>query len=306
MITTEALSKRYGATVAVDNLSVEVRPGSVTGFLGPNGAGKSTTLRMVMGLNRPTAGTALIDGRPYRQLRRPLHHVGALLDASAVPPGPSGFQYLAAIARTNGIGRSRVSAVLDEVGLASVARRRVRSYSLGMKQRLGIAAALLGDPPVLIFDEPINGLDPDGIRWIRLLFRRLADEGRTVLVSSHVMSEMEHTADRLIVIGAGRLLAHTTVADFIRRGSSDTVTVRTPSKEALEQVLRAADAQVTTVGDLLEVSGLHAARIGDLALANRIAVHELVPHSAGLEQAFMDLTAETGEHRAGSNATASR
>ncbi|WP_327673317.1 ATP-binding cassette domain-containing protein [Kitasatospora sp. NBC_00458] len=304
MITTTELTKRYGGSLALDRLSVEVKPGRVTGFLGPNGAGKSTTLRLVLGLDTPTAGSALIGGRPYRTLRRPLHQVGALLDAGAVPGALSGYHHLAALARSNGIGRSRVHAVLDEVGLSSAARRRTTGYSLGMKQRLGIAAALLGDPPVLIFDEPVNGLDPEGIRWIRMLFRRLAAEGRTVLVSSHVMSEMENTADHLIVIGRGRLIADTGVADFIRQSSTGgSVTVRTPQGKDLEEALTAAGARTRVLVDgAIEVLGLPAPRIGDLALAHRIAIHELTPRSASLEEAFMDLASAEAEHTARSAA----
>jgi ABC-2 type transport system ATP-binding protein len=298
MIRTMDLTKRYGRALALDGLSVEVKPGRVTGFLGPNGAGKSTTLRLLLGLDTPTAGSAVIDGRPYRALRRPLHHVGALLDAGAVPGALSGHHHLAALARSNGIGRPRVHAVLEEVGLASAARRRTAGYSLGMKQRLGIAAALLGDPPVLIFDEPANGLDPEGIRWIRLLFRRLAAEGRTVLVSSHVMSEMENTADHLIVIGRGRLIADTGTADFIAQGSSrGSVTVRTPNGADLERALSEAGARTLTHADgTLEVLGLTAPQIGDLAFARQIAIHELTPRSASLEEAFMDLASATTEH----------
>ncbi|MFB7123791.1 ATP-binding cassette domain-containing protein [Kitasatospora xanthocidica] len=298
MITTTNLTKRYGNSVALDGLSVEVKPGRVTGFLGPNGAGKSTTLRLVLGLDTPTAGSAVIDGRPYRELRRPLHRVGALLDAGAVPGALSGYHHLAALARSNGIGRARVHAVLEEVGLASAARKRTAGYSLGMKQRLGIAAALLGDPPVLIFDEPVNGLDPEGIRWIRMLFRRLAADGRTVLVSSHVMSEMENTADHLIVIGRGRLIADTGMADFIRQGSSgSSVTVRTPQGADLEAALAAAGARTRVLADgAIEVLGLPAPRIGDLALARQIAIHELTPRSASLEEAFMDLASAEAEH----------
>ncbi|MFE4973069.1 ATP-binding cassette domain-containing protein [Kitasatospora sp. NPDC056651] len=298
MITTTELTKRYGKSLALDRLSVEVRPGRVTGFLGPNGAGKSTTLRLVLGLDTATSGSAVIGGRPYRALRRPLHQVGALLDAGAVPGALSGYHHLSALARGNGIGRSRVWEVLEEVGLSAAARKRTAGYSLGMKQRLGIAAALLGDPPVLIFDEPVNGLDPEGIRWIRLLFRRLAAEGRTVLVSSHVMSEMENTADHLIVIGRGRLIADTGMAEFIDRGSAgSSVTVRTPHGADLERALAEAGARTQGRADgAIEVTGLTAPQIGDLALARGIAVHELTPRSASLEEAFMDLASDAAEH----------
>jgi ABC-2 type transport system ATP-binding protein len=301
MIRTSRLTKRYGRTTAVDDLSIEVHPGRVTGFLGPNGAGKSTTLRLILGLDAPTNGSATVDGRPFRELRRPLYRVGALLDATAVPSGRSAYQHLAALARGNGIPATRVAAVLDEVGLTAAERKRVGTFSLGMKQRLGIAATLLGDPGTLIFDEPVNGLDPEGIHWIRTLFKRLATEGRTVLVSSHIMSEMENTADHLIVIGRGRLIADTGMAEFIERGSRRRVTVRTPYGGELARLLIGAGASVESGDDgALEVGGLTAARIGDLALDHRIAVHELVPRGATLEEAFMELTADTVDYRADS------
>ncbi|WP_380277874.1 ABC transporter ATP-binding protein [Kitasatospora purpeofusca] len=303
MITVTGLTKRYGPTTAVDGLSFEVRPGLVTGFLGPNGAGKSTTLRMILGLDAPTGGSALVDGAPYTTLGRPLHRVGALLDATAVHGGRSGRRHLAALARSNGIGRARVTEVLAEVGLADAAGKRAGAYSLGMKQRLGIAAALLGDPSVLIFDEPVNGLDPEGVRWIRLLLRRLAAEGRTVLVSSHLMSEMEHTADHLIVIGRGRLLADCGMAEFVARGGEGVVRVRTPDAAALRRALLAAGAAVGAEdGEVLDVSGLGAPRIADIALAEGIALHELTDRSATLEDVFMELTAEAGDHRAAGGA----
>jgi ABC-2 type transport system ATP-binding protein len=237
MIEARSLTKKYGHTVAVDGLSFRVEPGLVTGFLGPNGAGKSTTMRMVMGLDRPTAGSAVIGGRAYRDLTNPLREVGALLDAAAVHPGRRAHDHLLALARSNGIARGRVSAVLDQVGLSSVAGRRVGTFSLGMRQRLGIAAALLGDPPVLLFDEPINGLDPEGIAWIRNLMRALAAEGRTVFLSSHLMSEMEDTADRLVVIGSGRLVAETSLAEFIRSGTRAAVRVVSPRMAELVNLL---------------------------------------------------------------------
>ncbi|GAA2831542.1 ATP-binding cassette domain-containing protein [Kitasatospora paracochleata] len=291
MIRIAELTKHYGGTVAVDQLSFDVLPHRVTGFLGPNGAGKSTTLRLVVGLDKPTAGTATVAGRPYRSLRHPLHQVGVLLDATALPAGRSGLQHLAALARSNRIARSRAAALLEEVGLGPAAHRRVGGYSLGMKQRLGIAAALLGDPPVLIFDEPINGLDPEGIRWIRELFGRLAAEGRTVLVSSHVMSEMEHTADHLIVIGKGRLIADTAMADLTSSAAGRSVLVRSPRAEELGRALTAAGGTVRSgVGEVVEVAGLTAARIGDLALDSGIPVHELTPRATTLEEAFMQLT----------------
>ncbi|MCO5974173.1 ABC transporter ATP-binding protein [Actinoallomurus soli] len=299
MIRISNLTKRYGGTTAVDGLTVEVLPGRVTGFLGPNGAGKSTTLRLILGLDTPTSGSATIDGRPFRGLRRPLLRVGALLDAGAVPAGRSADRHLTALARSNGIPVRRVADVLDEVGLTAVARKRVGGFSLGMRQRLGIAAALLGDPDVLIFDEPVNGLDPEGIHWVRSFFRRLAGEGRTVLVSSHLMSEMEHTADQLIVIGRGRLIADMSVTEFVERGARRHVAVRTPDGGAFARLLTGEGASVADGGDgVLEVAGLTAARIGDLALAHRIAVHELTPRNATLEEAFMEITADSVDHHA--------
>ncbi|MEV0521616.1 ATP-binding cassette domain-containing protein, partial [Nonomuraea sp. NPDC050405] len=237
MIEVNGLTKRYGGVTAVNDLTFTVRPGHVTGFLGPNGAGKSTTMRMILGLDRPTAGTATIGGRPFRRQGAGLRHAGALLDAGDVHPGRSAAAHLSALARGNGLPRRRVAEVLREVGLEDVARRRVGGFSLGMRQRLGIAAALLGDPPVLLFDEPVNGLDPEGVRWVRNLFRRLAAEGRTVLVSSHLMSEMENTADRLVVIGRGELIAEESLAGFAARGARDRVTVRTPDPARLAAVL---------------------------------------------------------------------
>jgi ABC-2 type transport system ATP-binding protein len=292
------LTKRYGHSTAVDSLSCEILPGRVTGFLGPNGAGKSTTLRTILGLATPTHGQAVIDGRPYRALRQPLHHVGALLDATAVPAGRSGYQHLAALARANGIRPARIGEVLEKVGLADAARKRIRGYSLGMKQRLGIAAALLGDPGVLIFDEPLNGLDPEGVRWIRDLFRRLATEGRTVFVSSHLMSEMQHTADHLIVIGRGRLIADTSMTDFVDRGSGRHITVRTPHPRQLAEQLTRNGAEITSREDgRLKITGLSADRVGDLALTYGIALHELTTHTATLEDVFMDLTAGNAAHQ---------
>jgi ABC-2 type transport system ATP-binding protein len=300
MIEVNGLTKRYGSTTAVDDLSFTVQPGLVTGFLGPNGAGKSTTLRLILGLDAPTAGTAAVGGRPFRDRRRGLRDTGALLDATAVPAGRSAGAHLAVLARSNGLPAARVGEVLEEVGLAGVARKRVGGFSLGMKQRLGIAAALLGDPAVLIFDEPVNGLDPEGIRWARGLFRRLAAEGRTVLVSSHLMTEMENTADHLIVIGRGRLIADARVAAFVAQGAQARVVVRTPAVLALTAALGAVGASVQPAsGGLLEVTGLTAAEIGDLALARGIAVHELSPRRASLEEAFMELTADSIDYLAG-------
>ncbi|WP_433136720.1 ABC transporter ATP-binding protein [Actinomadura nitritigenes] len=295
MIEVRELTKRYGGTVAVDRLSFQVRPGAVTGFLGPNGAGKSTTMRVLLGLDAPSSGAALVNGGPYTALRRPLHEVGALLDAGAVHGGRRAFDHLGWLARSNGIGTRRVAEVLEQVGLAGVARKRVGGFSLGMRQRLGIAAALLGDPGVLMFDEPVNGLDPDGVRWIRELMRALAAEGRTVLVSSHLMSEMELTADRLVVIGRGRLIADTSVrelADRFARG----VLVRSPRPEELVGVLAAAGGTVEAApGGALSVAGLDVTEIGDRAAAHGIPLYEVTPRSASLEEAYMELTAGSAE-----------
>ena len=300
MIEVNGLTKRYGSTTAVEDLSFTVRPGHVTGFLGPNGAGKSTTLRLMLGLDAPTSGTATISGQPFRSRRCGLRDAGALLDATAVPAGRSAVAHLAALARSNGLPAARVGAVLEEVGLAAVARRRVGGFSLGMKQRLGIAAALLGDPGVLIFDEPVNGLDPEGVRWVRGLFRRLAAEGRTVLVSSHLMSEMEHTAGHLIIIGRGQLIADTPVAAFVERGAAPRLAVRTPAASALASALATMGGSVTTGTDgLLEVAGLTAAEVGELALARGIALYELAPRRVSLEEAFMELTADNVDYLAG-------
>ena len=299
MIEVQELTKRYGARTVVDGLSFVVPAGRVTGFLGPNGAGKSTTLRMVLGLARPTRGTATIDGRPYHALRRPLWHVGALLDATAVPASRSAYHHLAALAYSNGIGRCSVDGALAEVGLTDVAGKRVGAFSLGMKQRLGIAAALLGYPPVLIFDEPVNGLDPEGIRWIRALFRKLADQGHTVLVSSHLMSEMQATADHLVVIGRGRLIADTGTSDFVARAGRQYVSVRSPDGGELARLLLKHGAQVEP-GDAgeLRVTGLGVDRIGELARAHRLALHELAVRTGSLEEAFMAMTADAVDYQA--------
>jgi ABC-2 type transport system ATP-binding protein len=293
VISASGLSKSYGTTRAVDDLSFDVRPGVVTGFLGPNGSGKSTTMRMVMGLDRPDAGTVTIGGRRFHDLRWPLREVGALLEAKAIHPGRSAFNHLLALAQTNSIPRARVDEVLGLVGLESVGRRKAGKFSLGMSQRLGIASALLGDPGVLLFDEPINGLDPEGILWVRNLLKGLAGEGRTIFVSSHLMSEMALTATDLVVIGRGQLIADTTVDDFIASNTVATVLVRSPGAADLAATLRSAGAGVTTrdEGTLL-VTGLDAARIGDTALAAGIAVHELSPVQASLEQVFMELTSD--------------
>ncbi|WP_176737410.1 ATP-binding cassette domain-containing protein [Micromonospora citrea] len=300
MIELNALTKRYGDRTAVDDLTLTVRPGHVTGFLGPNGAGKSTTLRMILGLTTPTSGSATVDGVRFADRPRGLHHAGALLDAGDVHAGRTAAAHLSALARSNGIARARVDAVLREVGLAGAAARRIGGFSLGMRQRLGIAVALLGDPPVLLFDEPFNGLDPEGVRWVRNLFRRLADEGRTVFVSSHLMSEMEHCVDRLVVLGRGRLIAEQSLAEFAARGTRASVTVRTPDPAALTVVLAAEGARVVPAdAGALVVTGLTAARIGDLALAHGIGLHELTTRTASLEEAFMELTADSVEYHAG-------
>ncbi|MEV4497174.1 ATP-binding cassette domain-containing protein [Micromonospora arborensis] len=303
MITLRGLTKRFGATVAVDALTVDIAPGRVTGFLGPNGAGKSTTMRMILGLDRPSAGQALIDGRAYRELRRPLHEVGALLDARALHPARSGRAHLLAMARSNGIPTRRVDEVLDTVGLdARAAGKPGRTLSLGMGQRLGIAGALLGDPPVLMFDEPVNGLDPDGVRWVRQLMRSLADQGRTVFVSSHLMSEMQLTADQLVVIGRGRLLADAAIDDVIA-GSTVAVRVRSPHPEGLAALaarLTAAGATVQAADRTeLTVTGTTADRVGDLAHELGVRLHELTAQAATLEQAFMELTADSVEYAGG-------
>lgn len=304
MIEVKELTKRYGARTAVRSLTFTVRPGRVTGFLGPNGAGKSTTLRMVLGLHAPTGGSVTVDGRPFAERPRGLRHVGALLDAGDVHGGRTARAHLAVLARGNRIPLSRVDAVLEEVGLADAARRRVGGYSLGMRQRLGIAGALLGEPPVLLFDEPLNGLDPEGVKWVRGLFRRLADEGRTVFVSSHLMTEMEHTADDLVVIGRGELIAAESLAEFAARSGRSDVTVGTPDPAALTPLLLAEGAEVVreAVGPgagLLTVTGLTAARIGALALEHRVPLHQLTPRTASLEEAFMELTADSVEYPAG-------
>ncbi|MGA6166405.1 ABC transporter ATP-binding protein [Amycolatopsis magusensis] len=298
MIEVRELSKRYGRMTAVDNLTFSVRPGGVTGFLGPNGAGKSTTMRIVLGLDAADAGEALVDGRRYTTIERPMHEVGALLDANAVHPGRSAYDHLLSLALTNGIGRSRVWEVLEQVGLADVARKRAGKFSLGMKQRLGLAGALLGDPAVLLLDEPVNGLDPDGVRWIRELLRSLAAEGRTVLVSSHLMSEMALTADRLIVIGRGRLIADTSVRELEERFQRG-VFVRSPRAVELSDALRAAGAEVAAENDVaVTVHGMGVDGIGELAAARGIPVYEVIPRSASLEEAYLELTADSVDYRA--------
>jgi ABC-2 type transport system ATP-binding protein len=296
----QGLRKRYGSTVAVDGLSFTVRPGVVTGFVGPNGAGKSTTMRLFLGLDAPDTGTALVGGRPYAELASPLREVGALLDAGAFHPGRSAREHLRWLAASNGLPRGRVDEVLDQVGLVRATRRRVGGFSLGMAQRLGIAAALLGDPPILLLDEPVNGLDPDGIRWIRKLLRSLAAEGRVVLVSSHLMSELEDTADHLIVIGRGRLIADIAVRDLLREAGDARVTIRTPEAARALALLAEAGATVTSSeADTLSVAGLEAPRIADLAAEHGLRLTELAPQRATLEEAFMRLTRDAVEYSAG-------
>jgi ABC-2 type transport system ATP-binding protein len=299
MIEARGLTKRYGSTLAVDGLSFEVEPGRVTGFLGPNGAGKSTTLRMVMGLDAPTGGTVTISGRPYASLRRPLFEVGAMLEATAIHDGRSAYDHLLWVAQSNGIGRKRVKEVLGIVGLTSVAKRRAGGFSMGMGQRLGIGVALLGDPGLLIFDEPVNGLDPEGIVWIRNFMRSLAAEGRTVFVSSHLMSEMALTADHVIVIGRGRLLAESSVKDLIRGSSGNFVRVRSERNDELTRLLTGVGASSHPEADgALAVTGIAASAIGDLAAAEGIALHELSPQEASLEEAYMELTHDSVVYRA--------
>ncbi|AZK94999.1 ATP-binding cassette domain-containing protein [Streptomyces sp. SID5473] len=300
VIEADELTKRYGAVTAVDGLSFTVRPGVVTGFLGPNGAGKSTTLRLILGLGGPTAGTVTVDGRPFAGRPRGLRYAGALLDAHDVHGGRTARAHLTALALSNGLPRRRAGEVLEEVGLAAAAHRRIGGFSLGMKQRLGIAAALLGDPPALLFDEPLNGLDPDGVLWVRGLFRRLAGEGRTVFVSSHLMREMEQTAEQLVVIGRGRLIAAESLADFAARGTRRSVTVRTPDGAALVSAVTAEGAEITREdGGRYTVTGLEPRRIAELARGRGVLLDELTPVSASLEEAFMELTARSVEYGAG-------
>jgi ABC-2 type transport system ATP-binding protein len=298
MITAHSLTKRYGAATAVDGLTFEVPPGVVTGFLGPNGSGKSTTMRIIMGLDAPTSGSALIGGKRFSELAWPLREVGGLLDAKAFHPARSARNHLRWLALANDIPLTRVDEVLDQVGLTSVADRRAGKYSLGMGQRLGIAACLLGDPGVLLFDEPVNGLDPEGIRWVRNFLRGLAAEGRTVFVSSHLISEMSLTADRLVVIGRGRLIAETDVASFVARSGRQTVKLVTPDILPFTSLLTAAGAKVGQ-GDAgsLTVEGMTAPQIGDLAARDGLRVHELAPIMASLEDAFMELTKDEVEYR---------
>ena len=299
MIVAENLTKYYGEQRAVDDLSFTVRPGVVTGFLGPNGSGKSTTMRLIIELDAPSSGDVTVNGKHYRDHPAPLHEVGALLEARSVHTGRSAYNHLLALAQTHGIGRGRVDELIDLVGLHDVARKRAGKFSLGMGQRLGIAAALLGDPSTVMLDEPVNGLDPEGILWVRHLLRGLAAEGRTVFVSSHLMSEMALTADHLIVIGRGRKIADMSTEEFIRQASGGLVLVRTPQAAELDALLSGPDVTVTAAGPgLLEVRGLTAVQIGEAAAANQLVLHELTPQQASLEEAFMTLTRDDVEFKA--------
>jgi ABC-2 type transport system ATP-binding protein len=299
LIDARALSKRYGDKLAVDDLSFVVQPGIVTGFLGPNGSGKSTTMRLILGLDAPTTGSVTVNGKHYREHAAPLREVGVLLEARSIHTGRSAYNHLLALAQTHGIGRSRVQELIDLVGLHEVARKRAGQFSLGMGQRLGIATALLGDPATVMLDEPVNGLDPEGIHWMRNLLKQLAAEGRTVFVSSHLMSEMALTADHLIVIGRGRLVADTSVEAFTQRASKKLVTVRSPQAEELRDALAGPDVRVALLDrELLEVSGLTAATIGETAAERGLVLHELTPQQASLEEAFMELTRDDLEYRA--------
>ena len=300
MIEARGLTKRYGDTLAVDDLSFSVAPGKITGFLGPNGAGKTTTMRLILGLDRPTSGSVTIGGKPFGQLAYPMREVGALLDAKAVHGGRSAYSHLLCLAQTNNLPARRVGEVLELVGLGTVARKRSKSFSLGMGQRLGIAGALLGDPAILMFDEPVNGLDPEGILWIRNLMKALAAEGRTVFVSSHLMSEMENTADHLLVIGRGKLISDCTVPEFIAANSRQSVRVRTPQSAELAKAVIAAGGTVHEDGDgLMAVHGLGVSQVGDIAFENSVRLHQLAPAQASLEQAFMELTASSVQFHAG-------
>jgi len=300
LIEARGLSKRFGRTIAVDDLTFSVRSGQVTGFVGPNGAGKSTTMRMILGLDAPDHGTALVNGRPYRSLRTPLRQVGTLLDAMALHPGRRAYHHLLWLAQSNDLPARRVTEVLDTVGLTPVAQRRAGGFSLGMRQRLGIAAALLGDPPILMLDEPVNGLDPEGVVWIRGFLRGLAAEGRAVFVASHLMSELEDTADHLVIIGRGRLIADTSVTDLLGSASNGSVTVRTPHRSEIMTVLAAAGGVVTSTGsETLTVTGLAAERVAQLAADRGLPLYELTPHRASLEDAYLQLTRDEVEFAAG-------
>jgi ABC-2 type transport system ATP-binding protein len=294
------LRKRYGSVLALDGMTFTVAPGQVTGFVGPNGAGKSTTMRVILGLDAAEQGAALIGGQPYASLRHPLSHVGSLLDASALQPSRSARNHLLWLAHSQGFGASRVDEVIEQAGLGQAARRKAGGYSLGMRQRLGIAAALLGDPPVLLFDEPFNGMDPEGIVWMRGFLRSLAREGRAILVSSHLMSELEDTADHLVVVGRGAVIADASVAELIAAASADRVTVRTPARADAMTVLAQAGAEVTaTAPDVVTVSGFSSERVVSLLSQNSVPFSELSAHRASLEEAYMELTRDAVEFRAG-------
>jgi len=299
MIEVTGLTKRYGEKTAVKDLTFTVKPGIVTGFLGPNGAGKSTTMRMIAGLDAPTSGSVLVNGRPYKDARAPMAELGTLLEAKAVHTSRSAFNHLLALAQTNGVPKSRVSELIDLVGLGEVARKRVGGFSLGMGQRLGIASALLGDPQTVILDEPINGLDPEGILWVRNLLKGLAAEGRTVFVSSHLMSEMSQTAEHLIVIGRGELIADVDEADFVAMASTNVVLVRSPQASELRDLLIGPDVSVSSLeAGLLEVHGLSAEQIGDVAFEHQLRLHGLAVQEASLEEAFMEMTRDSVEFHA--------
>jgi ABC-2 type transport system ATP-binding protein len=301
LIRVDHLTKHFGSILAVDNLSFTLQPGIVTGFLGPNGSGKSTTMRLMVDLDHPEKGEVRIDGKGYGELRWPLREIGALLEAKSVHPGRSAYNHLLVLAQTNAIPKRRIDEVLELVGLSSVAAKRAGTFSLGMSQRLGIAAALLGDPAVLLFDEPVNGLDPEGIRWVRQLLRHLASEGRTVFVSSHLMSEMSLTADHVIVIGKGHLIADAPMRDFVNERSSVRVRVRSPRLDELVAMVRGRPGvSIETSDGSAEITGVTAPEIGDLAASHGIAVHELTPVTVSLEEAFMDITEDSAEFRTAS------
>jgi ABC-2 type transport system ATP-binding protein len=300
MIELAGVTKNYGRKTAVRDLSFTVRPGMVTGFLGPNGSGKSTTMRLILGLDAPDAGEVTVNGKRYRDHRAPLHQIGALLEAGSIHTGRSAYDHLLSMAQTHGLGRARVEAMIELVGLGAVARKRAGTFSLGMRQRLGIASALLADPRIVMLDEPVNGLDPEGILWVRNLLKGLAAEGRTIFVSSHLMSEMALTADHLVVIGKGELIADVGVRELIQGASRSAVTVRSPHAARLAEVLAAPDVRVRSLGpDMVEIQGVDAKEIGLAAHVSGIVLYELSPRQASLEDAFMELTGEAVEYRAG-------
>ncbi|MGH9058354.1 MAG: ABC transporter ATP-binding protein [Acidimicrobiales bacterium] len=304
MIVAEHLTKRYGAKTAVEDLSFTVHPGVVTGFLGPNGAGKSTTMRMILGLDHPTAGQVTVNGKHYAEHPAPLHQVGALLEARAIHTGRTARNHLLALAATHGITDRRVDDVIDLVGLGDVASKRVGGFSLGMGQRLGIAVALLADPATVVLDEPVNGLDPEGIRWIRNLLKALAAEGRTVFVSSHLMNEMAVTAEHVIVVGRGRLIADVSIEEFVRSASSNSVRVRSPEATQLAELLAGPDVVIIPAADgALRITGMTPAGIGDAARDHGLAIHELAVESASLEEAFMEMTADAVEYHGAANSS---